>query len=104
MDAIFCVIVAQNHPELDTLRRTYYKWLMDTQQEGKAGELKEKEGDHMAAINLYMKAGMPAQAARVITERPVRILLLLIFPSLFRLSLLLNICFLKSCNRELVEG
>ena len=44
--------------------RNYYQWLMDTNQEGKAGEMKEREGDFMAAINLYMKAGMPARAAR----------------------------------------
>ena len=41
---------------------------MDTNQEGKAGELKERDGDYMAAINLYMKAGMPARAARVVTS------------------------------------
>ena len=44
---------------------------MDTHQEGKAAELKEREGDYMAAINLYMKAGMPARAARLITSREV---------------------------------
>jgi len=44
---------------------------MDTHQEGKAGEVKEQEGDDMAAINLYMKAGMPAKAARVVTSRDV---------------------------------
>ena len=42
---------------------------MDTNQEGKAGEMKEREGDFMAAINLYMKAGMPARAARLATSR-----------------------------------
>ncbi len=42
---------------------------MDTNQEGKAGEVKEREGDYMAAINLYMKAGMPARAARLVTSR-----------------------------------
>ena len=46
---------------------------MDTHQEGKAGELKEREGDDMAAINLYMKAGMPARAARLVTSREVSI-------------------------------
>ena len=44
---------------------------MDTNQEGRAGELKEQEGDYMAAINLYMKAGMPARAARLATSREV---------------------------------
>ena len=59
----------QGHPELDNLRRNYYQWLMDTNQEGKAGEVKEREGDLMAAINLYMKAGMPARAARLVSSR-----------------------------------
>ena len=44
---------------------------MDTHQEGKAGELKEQEGDDMAAINLYMKAGLPARAARAVSNRDV---------------------------------
>ena len=44
---------------------------MDTHQEGKAGELKEQEGDDMAAINLYMKAGLPARAARTVSSRDV---------------------------------
>lgn len=55
---------------------------MDTHQEGKAGEVKEQEGDDMAAINLYMKAGMPAKAARVVTSRDVSsdFLILLLIP------------------------
>jgi len=63
----------QNHPQLDNLRKKYYQWLMDTHQEGKAGELKEQEGDDMAAINLYMKAGLPARAARSVSCRDVSI-------------------------------
>jgi len=48
---------------------------MDTHQEGKAGELKEQEGDDMAAINLYMKAGLPARAARTVCSRDVSFVL-----------------------------
>lgn len=59
----------KNHPELENLRKSYYQWLMETHQEDKAGELKEREGDDMAAISLFMKAGMPARAAKVITGR-----------------------------------
>lgn len=61
----------QNHPDLEKLRRSYYQWLMETHQEDRAGEQKEREGDDIAAINLYMKAGMPARAAKVITGRDV---------------------------------
>ena len=63
------LFIFQGHPELDNLRSNYYQWLMDTNQEGKAGEVKEREGDLMAAINLYMKAGMPARAARLVSSR-----------------------------------
>jgi intraflagellar transport protein 172 len=68
-DEALHVAEMKNHPELHNLRHNYYQWLMDTNQEGKAGELKEREGDDMAAINLYMKAGMPARAARLATQR-----------------------------------
>ena len=65
--------VYQSHPELENLRRNYYQWLMDTGQEEKAGEMKEREEDYLAAINLYMKAGLPARAARLATSREVPI-------------------------------
>ncbi|XP_012943117.1 intraflagellar transport protein 172 homolog isoform X1 [Aplysia californica] len=60
---------AKSHPELDTLKKNYNQWLMETGQEEAAGELKEREGDYMAAINLYMKAGLPARAARLAASR-----------------------------------
>ena len=63
--------IFQSHPELENLRRNYYQWLMDTGQEEKAGEMKEREEDYLAAINLYMKAGLPARAARLATSRDV---------------------------------
>ncbi|XP_060552918.1 intraflagellar transport protein 172 homolog [Ruditapes philippinarum] len=63
------VAEAKSHPELETLRRNYYQWLMETGQEETAGEVKEREGDYLAAINLYMKAGLPARAARLATSR-----------------------------------
>ncbi|XP_041357336.1 intraflagellar transport protein 172 homolog isoform X2 [Gigantopelta aegis] len=63
------VAEAKSHPELDTLRRNYYQWLMETGQEETAGEVKEREEDYLSAINLYMKAGLPARAARLATSR-----------------------------------
>lgn len=59
------------HPELETLRRNYNQWLMETGQEEQAGEVKEREGDYIAAISLYMKAGLPARAARLAASREV---------------------------------
>ncbi|XP_059044752.1 intraflagellar transport protein 172 homolog isoform X5 [Mustela lutreola] len=63
-----CIAVAQakGHPALEKLRRSYYQWLMDTQQEERAGELQESQGDGLAAISLYLKAGLPAKAARLV--------------------------------------
>lgn len=59
----------QGHPALEKLRRGYYQWLMDTQQEERAGELQESQGDGPAAISLYLKAGLPARAARLVLTR-----------------------------------
>ncbi|XP_069035784.1 intraflagellar transport protein 172 homolog [Lepisosteus oculatus] len=64
-DDCIAVAEAKGHPELDNLRRSYYQWLMETNQDEKAGEVKEGEGDYSSAINLYLKAGLPAKAARL---------------------------------------
>ncbi|XP_072318787.1 intraflagellar transport protein 172 homolog [Eucyclogobius newberryi] len=61
---------AKGHPELDTLRRSYLSWLTDTAQDEKAGEVKESEGDFSGALSLYLRAGLPAKAARVALSRP----------------------------------
>uniref|UniRef100_A0A3P8XGI6 IF140/IFT172/WDR19 TPR domain-containing protein n=1 Tax=Esox lucius TaxID=8010 RepID=A0A3P8XGI6_ESOLU len=68
-DDCIAVAEAKGHPELDNLRRSYYQWLMETNQEEKAGEVKEGEQDYTAAINLYLKAGLPAKAARLAMSR-----------------------------------
>merc|ERR1719239_642832 len=68
-DEAIAVADAKSHPELETLKKNYNQWLMETGQEEAAGELKEREGDYMAAINLYMKAGLPARAARLASSR-----------------------------------
>ncbi|KAI9096123.1 hypothetical protein DFS34DRAFT_154359 [Phlyctochytrium arcticum] len=62
------VAEAKNHPELETLKRNYYQWLVDSGQEAKAGQLKEEEGDLVSAVNLYMKGGMPSRAAVLINS------------------------------------
>lgn len=54
---------------LDKLRRGYYQWLLDTQQEEKAGEVQEGQGDYLTAISLYLRAGLPAKAARLAMSR-----------------------------------
>lgn len=57
------------HPELDTLKCNYYSWLVDSGQEDKAAEMKEEENDLVAAIQLYLKAGMPGKASQVLLSK-----------------------------------
>ncbi|RLV86206.1 hypothetical protein DV515_00015928 [Chloebia gouldiae] len=63
------VAKAKGHPMLEKLRRDHYQWLLDTQQEEKAGEVQEGQGDYLAAISLYLRAGLPAKAARLAMSR-----------------------------------
>ena len=42
-----------------------------------AEQLKEKEGDVGASVNLYLKAGLPARAARIIMLNEVHMTCLL---------------------------
>ncbi|XP_074847703.1 intraflagellar transport protein 172 homolog isoform X2 [Carettochelys insculpta] len=66
-----CILVAEakGHPSLEKLRRGYYQWLLDTHQEEKAGEVQESQGEHLAAIGLYLRAGLPARAGRLAMAR-----------------------------------
>ncbi|KAK7792281.1 hypothetical protein R5R35_013312 [Gryllus longicercus] len=50
----------------DQLREKHMQWLLDTNQEEKAGEMKEHEGDYNAAFNLYLKANLPSRASRLL--------------------------------------
>uniref|UniRef100_A0A3Q1AR83 Intraflagellar transport protein 172 homolog n=1 Tax=Amphiprion ocellaris TaxID=80972 RepID=A0A3Q1AR83_AMPOC len=69
-DDCIAVAEAKGHTELNSLRGNYYQWLTETGQDEKAGEVKESEGDFQGAINLYLKAGLPAKAARLAISRP----------------------------------
>lgn len=65
-DEAIAVAAAKGHPELENLWAAHYQWLSETAQEEKAGELvKEREGNYSEAVNLYLKAGLPAKAARL---------------------------------------
>ncbi len=61
----------QAHPELQNLRSSHFQWLLDTRQEEKAGEVREREGDLLSAITLYMKAGLPAKASKLVAQHKV---------------------------------
>ncbi|XP_068198190.1 intraflagellar transport protein 172 homolog [Antennarius striatus] len=67
-----CIALAEakGHPELESLRQKYYRWLTDTGQHDKAGEVKEAQGDFLGGVNLYLKAGLPAKAARLALGQP----------------------------------
>ncbi|CAG5928433.1 unnamed protein product [Menidia menidia] len=69
-DEGIAVAEAKGHPELDSLRGNYFQWLTETGQDEKAGEVKESEGDLQGAIHLYLKAGLPAKAARLAIGHP----------------------------------
>jgi intraflagellar transport protein 172 len=56
-----------NHPDLENLRRNYFEWLISTRQEGRAALLKEREGEYHEAVNLYLKGGLPAKAAILVS-------------------------------------
>jgi len=56
----------KNHPKLMHLKNYYLQWLLSTQQEEKAGELQEIDGDYVRAIELYLRGGMAAKAAAVV--------------------------------------
>eukprot|EP00899_Mesostigma_viride_P028336 jgi/Mesvir1/8688/Mv02626-RA.1 len=62
------VAEAKNHPDTDNLRRNHYQWLLQTGQEESAARVKEKEGDYLGAISLYLKGGLPGRAAQVVNS------------------------------------
>ena len=62
------VAETKQHPEVATLKANYFQWLAETGQEEKAAESKEREGDLVTAIHLYLKGGLPARAAAVVTR------------------------------------
>jgi intraflagellar transport protein 172 len=65
-DESISVAEMRNLPEVQTLRRNYMQWLIQSNQEEKAAQLKEKEGDYFGAIDLYLKGGLPARAAQLV--------------------------------------
>jgi len=64
-DESLAIAEAKRHPELESLRSAYLQYLMKSAQEEKAGEVKENSEEYLEAINLYMKANLPAKAARL---------------------------------------
>ena len=63
----------KNHPDVREFKENYFQWLIDTNQEAKAAEVKEREGDFHTSIALYLKGGLPAKAANIVTSYNVGI-------------------------------
>jgi len=63
----------KNHADVREFKENYFIWLLETNQEAKAAEVKEREGDWNAAIGLYLKGGLPAKAANVVSTYNVPI-------------------------------
>ncbi len=51
---------------MEKLKKTYNQWLNDTDQHEIAAAVKEKEGDTMGAINLYLRANIPIRASKLL--------------------------------------
>ena len=58
----------KSHPDVREFKENYFQWLLETNQEAKAAEVKEREGDYATAISLYLKGGLPAKAANVVSN------------------------------------
>ena len=61
------------HADVREFKDNYFQWLLETNQEAKAAEVKEREGDYHTAINLYLKGGLPAKAANCVSNYNVGI-------------------------------
>ena len=58
----------KSHPDVREFKENYFQWLLETNQEAKAAEVKEREGDYQTSISLYLKGGLPAKAANVVSN------------------------------------
>lgn len=59
------VAEAKNHPEAENIKNSYFQWLLETSQEDRAAAMRERERRFDEAIDLYIRAGYPARAARI---------------------------------------
>jgi intraflagellar transport protein 172 len=68
LSAALALAELKSHPKYEELREKHMKWLLETRQEERAGELKEKDGDYNAALSLYLKARLPTRASRWVLQ------------------------------------
>ena len=54
-----------NASEAQALKRRHYQWLLQSGQDEQAARVKERDGDFVGAITLFLQGGLPAKAAQV---------------------------------------
>ncbi|KAJ4427860.1 hypothetical protein ANN_23861 [Periplaneta americana] len=69
-DEALALAELKGHPKYEELREKHMKWLVESKQEERAGELKEKDGDYDTALSLYLRASLPTRASRLIQNNP----------------------------------
>ncbi|KAA6369259.1 MAG: putative Intraflagellar transport protein 172, partial [Streblomastix strix] len=53
-------------PDTENLKAVYFKWLLKSKQEEKAGKIREKEGKIEEAVDLFLRGCVPSEAARLV--------------------------------------
>lgn len=61
---------SKNHPSVDKLKANYQKWLNETDQHEIAALAKEREGNTLEAINLYLRSNIPIRASKLLMSNP----------------------------------
>ena len=51
--------------EAESLKRRHYQWLLESGQDEEAGRVRERDGDFIGAIDLFLNGGLPGKAAQV---------------------------------------
>eukprot|EP01059_Diplonema_ambulator_P008871 TRINITY_DN18639_c0_g1_i5.p1 TRINITY_DN18639_c0_g1~~TRINITY_DN18639_c0_g1_i5.p1 ORF type:complete len:1382 (+),score=614.47 TRINITY_DN18639_c0_g1_i5:304-4146(+) len=72
-DESIAVAEAKGHKNAEKMRKEYFEWLMESKQQDKAAELRERESKYTEAINLYLAGGLPARAANIVNTYQVSI-------------------------------
>jgi intraflagellar transport protein 172 len=62
---------AYTKAEVDSMKGDYYRRMLETGQEERAAAMKENEGQYTQAIDLYLNGGLPAKAAKVISQHNI---------------------------------
>ncbi|KAG5505749.1 hypothetical protein JKF63_05085 [Porcisia hertigi] len=86
-DESLAIAESRGLEDIANRRARYFAWLMETRQYEKAGEMREKDGKFIDAINLYLRGGTPARAAQVVSAnnlKPEQQLLEAIAAALFK--------------------